>query len=39
VRKSLEYLGIGENFPNRTPMAYALRARIDKRGPHKVEKL
>ena len=30
VRKSLEHLGIGENFLNRTPMAYALRSRIDK---------
>jgi hypothetical protein len=26
--KSLEYLGTGENFLNRTPMAYALRATI-----------
>jgi hypothetical protein len=25
VGKSLEYLGTGENFLNRTPMAYALR--------------
>jgi len=30
VGKSLEYLGTGENFLNRTPMAYALRATIDK---------
>jgi hypothetical protein len=30
VRKSLEHLGIGENFLNRTPMAYAFRSRIDK---------
>jgi hypothetical protein len=30
VGKSLKYLGTGENFLNRTPMAYALRAAIDK---------
>ena len=30
VRKSLEHMGTGENFLNRTPMAYALRSRIDK---------
>ena len=30
VGKSLEYLGTEENFLNRTPMAYALRSRIDK---------
>jgi hypothetical protein len=30
VRKSLEYLGTGENFLNRTPVAYALRLRINK---------
>ena len=28
--KSLEYMGIGEHFLNRTPVAYALRSRIDK---------
>jgi hypothetical protein len=28
--KSLKYLGTGENFLNRTPMAYALRETIDK---------
>ena len=28
--KSLEYMGIGENFLNRTLVAYALRSRIDK---------
>jgi hypothetical protein len=28
--KSLELIGIGANFLNRTPMAYALRSRIDK---------
>jgi hypothetical protein len=27
--KSLEDMGIGENFLNRTPIAYALRSRID----------
>jgi len=30
VGKSLEHIGTGENFLNRTPMAYALRSRIDK---------
>jgi hypothetical protein len=30
VGKSLEYLGAGEKFLNRTPMTYALRATIDK---------
>ena len=29
VRKSLEHVGKGENFLNRTPMAYALRSSID----------
>ena len=29
VGESLEYLGPGEKFLNRTPMAYALRSRID----------
>ena len=28
--KSLEHVGTGENFLNRTPVAYALRTRIDK---------
>jgi len=28
--KRLEHIGTGENFLNRTPMAYALRSRIDK---------
>jgi hypothetical protein len=28
--KSLEYMGGGENFLNRIPMAYALRSRIYK---------
>jgi hypothetical protein len=30
VGKSLKHMGRGENFLNRTPMAYALRSRIDK---------
>ena len=30
VRKSLEHLRTGENFLNRTPMAYDLRSRINK---------
>jgi hypothetical protein len=30
AEKRLEYLGTGNNFLNRTPMAYALRATIDK---------
>ena len=28
--KSLAHIGTGENFLNKTPMAYALRSRIDK---------
>jgi hypothetical protein len=30
VGKSLEHMGTGKIFLNRTPMAYALRSRIDK---------
>jgi hypothetical protein len=30
VEKSLEDMGIGEKFPNRTAMACAVRSRIDK---------
>jgi hypothetical protein len=30
VGKSLEHIGSGENFLNRTPMAYNLRSRINK---------
>ena len=30
VGKSLEHMGTGENFLNRTPIAYALRSRTDK---------
>ena len=28
--KSLEHMGTGENFLKRTPMAYAMRSRINK---------
>ena len=35
VGKSLEHIGRWEIFLNRTPMAYALRSRIDM-GPHKI---
>ena len=34
VGKSLDYMGTGENFLNRTPMAYALRSRVDNRTPY-----
>jgi hypothetical protein len=30
VGKTLEFIGTGRNFLNRTPMAYALRLKIDK---------
>jgi hypothetical protein len=30
VGKSLELIGTGGNFLNRTPMVYSLRSRIDK---------
>jgi hypothetical protein len=30
VGKSLEHIGTGENFLNRTPMACVVRSRIDK---------
>jgi hypothetical protein len=30
VGKSLQHIGTGKNFLNRTPTAYALRSRIDK---------
>ena len=36
--KSLEHMGTREIFLNRTPIAYALRSRIDKSGPHKIKK-
>jgi hypothetical protein len=37
VGKSLKLLGIGGNFLKRTPMAQALRSRIDKRNLMKLE--
>jgi hypothetical protein len=37
VEKSLEHIGSGGNFLNRTPMAHALRSRIDQRDLMKVE--
>jgi hypothetical protein len=36
--KSLDYKGTGENFPNRTPMAYVLRSTIDIWGLIKLKK-
>ena len=39
VGTSLKYVSIGEIFLNRTPMAYALRYTIHKKGPHKIENL
>ena len=30
VGKSLEHMGTGKNFQNRTPMVYALRSIVDK---------
>ena len=32
VGKSLEHMGTGENFLNRTPMACDVRSRMDRRG-------
>jgi hypothetical protein len=37
VGKNLEYIGTGENFLNRIPMAYALRSRINKWDPIKLQ--
>jgi hypothetical protein len=38
--KTLEHMGTGEKFLNISPkMAYALRSRINKMGPHKIAKL
>jgi hypothetical protein len=37
VGKGLELIGTGGNFLNRTPMAQALRSRIDKWGLVKLE--
>ena len=39
VGKSLEDMGTGEKFLNRTAMACAVRSRINKWGTHKLEKL
>jgi hypothetical protein len=30
IRKTLDYIGIGNNFTNRTPVAQQLRESIDK---------
>jgi hypothetical protein len=38
VGKSLEHMSTGEKFLNRTPMAYAVRSRIDKCESHKIAK-
>ena len=32
VGKSLKCIGLGENLPNRSPMAHSLRSTIDKRN-------
>ena len=37
VEKSLRDMGTGEKFLNKTPMACAVRSRIDKRGLIKME--
>jgi hypothetical protein len=37
VGKNLEYMGTGQNFLNRTTMAHALRSRIDKLDPIKLQ--
>jgi len=37
VGKSLEHLGTGEIFLNKTPMVYAVRSRIDKLDPIKLQ--
>ena len=37
--KSLELIGTGGNFLNRTPMAHALKLRFDKWGLHEIRKL
>jgi len=39
VGKSLKHIGTGTNFLNRTPMANALRSRVDKWEPHKIANL
>ena len=38
VEKSLEFIGIGREFLNRTPMAHALRSRINKWDLMKLER-
>ena len=38
MRKSFEFIGIGGNFLNRTPMAHPLRSIIDKWGLMKLER-
>jgi hypothetical protein len=39
IGKSLEDMGTGEKFLNRTAMACAVRSRTDKMGPNKIAKL
>jgi len=39
VGKHLEHMGTGEDFLNKTPMAYALRSRMDKWDLIKLQKL
>ena len=39
VKKNLEHMGTGESSLNRTPVAYALRSRIDKCDIIKLQKL
>jgi hypothetical protein len=39
VRNSLEHIGIGENFLNKTPMAQALRSTFDKWNLMKLQSL
>jgi hypothetical protein len=39
VGKSLEYMGTGGNFLNRTPMAQALKINYRQMRYHKIEKL
>jgi len=39
VGKNLEHMGTGEDFLNKTPMAYALRSRMDKWDLIKLQKL
>jgi hypothetical protein len=39
IENTLEHIGIGNNFINRTPVTQQLRERTDKLGLHKTEKL